>query len=282
VAGGIDLRAYFDRIGFDVADGNGAPPAATYETLRRIQSRHAHAIPFENLNPFVGWPVRLDPDSLQQKLVRDRRGGYCFEHNLLLSHVLRTLGFDVRWLAARVVLSVPDNAVGGRTHMLLLVTVEGTPLVVDVGFGGLTLTAPLRLEAEIEQPTSHEPCRLIEAAGEFVMQAKIGAEWRPLYRFALQEQLLPDYEICNWYLSNHPQSRFVTTLIAARPDEGRRYALRNNELAVHHLGASTQRRVLRTAADVREALETLFLVNVPDAPAVHAALSRVASMPAPA
>ena len=279
MADAIDVSAYFERIGY----AGGSTP--DLDTLRAVQRCHAQTIPFENLNPFVGWPVRLDAASLQQKLVHDGRGGYCYEHNLLLSHVLRALGFEVTWLAARVMLNLPENAVGGRTHMLLLVTF-GAPsdarFIIDVGFGGLTLTAPLRLQTDVEQTTPHEPFRLLEAGDEFIVQAKIAGEWQALYRFGLQKQLLPDYEMCNWYLSNHPQSRFVVNLVAARPDADRRHALRNNELAVHYLDGRTERRVLRSVADLHQALEHVFRVRLPDAPELRAALARVASMPVPA
>jgi N-hydroxyarylamine O-acetyltransferase len=267
-----NLDPYFARIGFT---GATTPSLAT---LAAIQLRHALTIPFENLNPLLGWPVRLDIASLEQKLVHDGRGGYCFEHNLLLSHALRTLGFDLTWLAARVVLDAQNpNALGGRTHMLLLVTIAGMPYVVDVGFGGLTLTAPLRLAVGVEQPTPHEPCRIVATGAEFTVQASVAGEWRPLYRFGLQEQLLPDYEIANWYLSNYPQSRFVTNLIAARPDLDRRHALLNSAVAVHFLDGRTERRTLRSTDELIDVLRGDFHISLPDTPGLHAALARVTS-----
>lgn len=153
----IDLEAYFRRIGYD------ADRTPTLDTLRAIQLRHAETIAFENLNPLMRWPVPLGLESLQQKLVRDRRGGYCFEQNLLLKHLLTALGFRVTGLAARVLWNEPDGALRPRSHMLLLVELKGTPYLADVGFGILTPTAPLRLEPEIEQATPHEPFRLLPA-----------------------------------------------------------------------------------------------------------------------
>ena len=246
----IDLDGYFERIGYT---GGRSP---TLPALRAIHLRHAQAIPFENLNPLLKRPVRLDPQSLYQKLVIDGRGGYCFEHNLLLSHALQGLGFEVTWLAARVVWNAPEHTVMPRSHMLLLIALDGTPYVADTGFGGLTLTGPLRLQPDIEQATPHEPFRLKRTGDEFFLEARFGGTWRTLYRFELQEQFLPDYEVTNWYFSkNHPESRFVTRLaIAARPDSDRRYALLDNELAVHHLNGPTERRLLGSAAELQEAL----------------------------
>ena len=80
-----------------------------------------------------------------------------------------------------------------------------------------------------------------------------------MYRFDLQEQLLPDYEVTNWYLSNHPGSHFVTGLVVARPDRDRRYVLRNREFAVHHLNGGTERRVLATTSELLATLEWCFV-----------------------
>lgn len=264
----IDLEAYSQRIGYS---GDRAP---TLDTLRGIQARHAQAIAFENLNPLLGWPVHLDLASLQQKLIRDGRGGYCFEQNLLFSHVLKALGFRVTPLAARVLWNQPENAITARTHMLLRVDIEGQPYVADVGFGGQTLIGPLRLSVDVEQATPHEPFRIVKAGADFKMQSKIGEAWKTLYRFDLQEELQPDYEIATHYTSTHPRSRFVNSLLVARPAEDRCYALLNNELAEHHLNGPTERRVLRSAAEVRQALEGPFRLRLPDSPDVDRVLER--------
>jgi N-hydroxyarylamine O-acetyltransferase len=265
----LDVDAYFERIG---CSGSGS---ANLDTLAAIHLRHAQTIPFENLNPLLRWPVRLDAHSLQQKLVRDGRGGYCFEQNLLLSHILNQLGFHVRGLTARVLWNVPEGTVTPRGHMLLLIDLAGRPYIADVGFGGLTLTAPLRLVLDIEQSTPHEPFRLIRSGDGFVMQAKIASTWRSLYQFDLQPQFLPDYEVTNWYLSNHPSSHFVTGLIAARADRDRRYALRGNELAIHRTNGDNERHVLTSVDALREALEDTFRLILPDGPELNLALQRV-------
>lgn len=264
----IDLESYFQRIGYL---GERTP---TLETLRAVHLRHTEAIAFENLNPLLKLPVRLDALSLQQKMVRQGRGGYCFEQNLLLSHVLNALGFKVTGLAARVMWNAPEGRVAPRSHMLLRVDLGEQPCIVDAGFGGPTLTGPLRLELDTEQATPHETFRLISAGDDYVMQAKIQGAWKTLYRFDLREQLLPDYEVSNWYTSTHPDSPFVTGLIAARPAAGRRYALRNNDLRVHYLDGRTERRVLTSAVELRETLEDTFRLTLPEAPGLETALSK--------
>ena len=265
---GFDLKAYLNRVGFSGA----ASP--TIDTLQQLHLRHAQAIPFENLNPLLGWPVHLDSASLQEKLVQQRRGGYCYEQNLLFKHALESIGFKVTGLAARVVWNMPADAVLPRTHMLVRIDLDGQPYIGDVGFGGLTLTAPLLLEAGIEQFTPHESFRLIRDGEEFIMQANLAGAWKPLYRFELQEQLLPDYEMANWYVSRHPQSRFVNGLIAARPAHDRRYALANNEFSEHYVDGRTERRKLESVGEIRRVLEGPFGLTLPDPAELDVVLGR--------
>jgi N-hydroxyarylamine O-acetyltransferase len=269
MAQAIDLDAYFRRIGYA---GAGEP---NLDTLSALHLRHAQSIAFENLNPLLGWPIRLDEASLQRKLVQDGRGGYCYEQNLLFGHVLRALGFQVTGLAARVLWTYyPEDAITARSHQVLRVDLEDGPYIVDVGFGGQTLTGPLRLEPELEQATPHELFRLVQAGQGFKLQSKVRAEWKTLYRFDLDEVFQPDYEILNYYASTHPNSLFVNKLVVARPATDRRYALSNNQLTVHHLGGPRERRVLATVAELRDTLESTFLLRLPDARELDRALAR--------
>jgi len=209
-------------------------------------------------------------------MVQGGRGGYCYEQNILLSHALHALGFEVTGLAARVLWNAAvAGAIPPRTHMLLRVDIERRPWLVDAGFGVMTPTGPLQLKAEEEQATPHEAFRLLADRNEFVMQTKIREEWRSLYRFDLQVQLLPDYELANWYVSTHPESRFVNGLMVARPAPGRRYTLLNNEFTVHHLNGGTKRQMLASAAEIRTLLVGEFQLTLPDTPELDSALRRL-------
>jgi N-hydroxyarylamine O-acetyltransferase len=220
--------------------------------------------------------VLLDLPSLEWKLLRDRRGGYCFEQNLLFSHALKALGFHVTGLAARVLWDAPEAVLKARTHMLLRIELEGASYLADVGFGVLTPTAPLRLEPDSAQSTPHESFRLLRAAAGFVMQAQVNGLWKSLYVFDLQEQLQPDYEVVNWYLSNHPDSRFVNELMVARPAPGRRITLRNLELTVHYLDGNSEQRSIRSGAELRAILKSVFDLTLPETPELDATLARLA------
>lgn len=266
----FDLEAYLTRIGY------GGVRAATLATLRDLHVCHVEAIPFENLTPLMGQPVLLDLESLQQKMVLTGRGGYCFEHNLLFNAALNALGFQTTLLGARVLWNATGPAPPPRTHMLVRVDLEGRPYIADVGFGGITLTGPLRLEADVEQSTPHEPFRLRRAGdGIFVQDVKLQHAWVPLYEFDQAEYVPSDYEMANWYLSTYPASRFVTGLLAARVTVGRRYALRDDRFAVHYLDGRTERRALWSVAELRETLESAFQVTLPSGEELDTALARL-------
>ncbi len=148
--------------------------------------------------------------------------------------------------------------------MLLLVEVDDTFFIADAGFGGLTLTAPLLLKPDIEQKTPHEYFRLIKNGEDFVLEANVRQIWKALYTFGMQENFLPDCEVTSWYLSNHPNSHFVTGLIAGLPFPDGRYALRNNEFTTHYLNGTTERKRLLSAFDLKMILEKTFRIDLPN------------------
>ena len=265
----IDLEAYCRRIGYD------GPREPDLATLRELHRRHATAIPFENLHTLMGERVALDPKSLERKLIHAGRGGYCFEQNRLVAEVLESLGYTVESLAARVVFNHEDEPLGPRTHMVLLVHINGQTHVCDVGFGGLTLTGPLRLETDIEQETPHESFRLVRSDSIYSLQAKLGADWRTLYLFDLQAQLPIDFEVANHYVSTHRDSFFLTTLMAARPATGCRYGLFNTELTIRHTAGGADRTSLASVGELKDALADLFRIELPAGSKLDAALAGI-------
>jgi N-hydroxyarylamine O-acetyltransferase len=253
----LDLDAYLRRIGWTGA------VAADLATLRGLAMAHVATIPFANLNPLLGLPVQLDLATLQQKLVRDGGGGYCFEQNLLFEAVLRAIGFEVTGLIARVLWGHPEDTMTPQTHMLLHVRLNGESWLADVGFGGHVLTGALRLQPDIEQATAHEPFRLLRLGAEWRMQSLSHGEWRSLYRFELRPTPLVDYVVANHYVSTHPASRFVGNLMLGRTPGDCRFSLFNREFTRRRIGHEPERRVLADVAELREVVEREFLLRLP-------------------
>ena len=255
---GPDLDAYFERIGYR------GPRQATLAVLKDLHALHPQAIAFENLDSFLGRTVRIDLPSLEGKLVHARRGGYCFEQNMLFWKVLRALGFQVSGLAARVLWNQPEDTLNPRSHMLLRVELDGATWLADVGFGGVTQTAPLLLTLGTVQQTPHEPCRVLETGDHFRLQARIGDEWRTVFRFDLTEHLEIDYLVSSHFVSTWPGSQFVTTIMAARALPRGRLALRNDRMTVHETNGQSRQTHFASPADLRATLAADFGIEVPE------------------
>jgi len=235
----VDLNAYFERIAFT---GSIAP---TLQTLEALHALHPAAIPFENLSPLLGQPVSLDQLSLNQKLLYDRRGGYCLEHNFLFRGILEELGFAVRRHAAQVLWGEAEGYDPEPHHVALSVDIGGTTYLVDVGFGGLTMSAPLKLRSTVEQQTEHNLFRITGEDPIYRLEAKIGEEWRPLYSVDLAEPDDAMFAAMNADVSTAPDSFFRHDLIVSLAPKGRQLTLLNNRLTSYNSGG--EREVRRIA-----------------------------------
>jgi N-hydroxyarylamine O-acetyltransferase len=254
----FDLDAYLRRLSYD------GPREPSLTVLGAIVAGHAAAIPYENIDVLLKRGVRLDIASLQHKLVRAGRGGYCFEQNTLLEAALNALGFSVTPLVARVVRGLPDPAGAARNHKVLRVDLPEGPYLADVGFGNLTPTAPLALCPEQVQETPHEPFRLMPQGGQFMLQARLGEAWDSLFRFALEPAPAVDYEMGNWFTSTHPASPFLANLIVARPITGGRTTVFNRRFTIRDRDNRTTRRVLDGVGDYRDVLVGEFRLMLDD------------------
>ena len=177
----LDLDAYFTRIHY------AGPHHPTLKTLHAITGHHAAAIPFENLDVLLGRSINVEPAAVVRKLVHDRRGGYCFEQNHLLLLVLQTLGFRATPLSARVRWQRPRDFIPPCTHPFVRVELDGETWLTDVGVGGSSLTSAIRLDCVGEQPTAHEPRRIVREDGRYFHQIRVGEEWLDLCEFTGEE-----------------------------------------------------------------------------------------------
>jgi N-hydroxyarylamine O-acetyltransferase len=248
----LDLGAYLRRLGLS------APPPADLEGLRSLHFAHATTIPFENLDIQMGLRIHLDLASLQDKLVRRRRGGYCFEHNTLFLAALRALGFEAMPCEARVRLGAPELL--PRTHMLLLVTLGGPSLLCDVGFGGEGLLYPVPLDGGAH-PQFLNTYR-VQAEGPLrVLQSLHQGAWEDLYAFEPAARPAVDFEVANHYTGTHPESRFVKTLTAQLPGPEVRRILRNRAYAELRGDQATGREV--APEELLQVLHDRFGIEVP-------------------
>lgn len=252
----MDLDAYLARIGYH----DSREP--TVDTLGALHLAHACAVPFENLDPWLNRPVSLDLAALEQKLVHERRGGYCFEHNLLFAAALEALGFSVKRLLARVRRMVPADVITSRSHLCLRVAPPDTDDVclADVGFGGIGLATPLRFDETAPQTTPHDRRRLVPQDDRTILhQVELApGEWEDVFRLETTPAPRIDIEMGNWFTSTHPDSLFRQHLIAARVQPDHRRTLRDHEFTRRHCNGTTERRIVQSLDELRDVLVTEF------------------------
>jgi len=226
-----NIDAYLERVALP---DPGRPNADGLALLQAAQLRH---IPFENFDIHLGRDISLAPAHLFEKLVRRRRGGYCFELNGLFTHVLQAFGYQCQAYVARVIFG--RGSPGPRTHQVLLVRADQREWLVDVGFGGPGLRAPMPLEAGREDSQDGERFRLRrdEQLG-YVLQKLIAEQWVDLYAFELAATLPHDFEMANFYMSRYPQSYFRLNRVAAVQRSWGRVTLLNFALSIEREGNS--------------------------------------------
>lgn len=211
----IDLDAYLERLHWD----GGTSP--TFETLAGLLRGHMRRIPFENLDVLLGRGVRLDLGSVQDKLVRARRGGYCFEHGTLFAAVLEKLGFKPVRHTARVVV-VASRSESPRTHMILTVALAEGTFVLDPGFGALAPRVPVPLEEGVEVGVDHEKHWMARDGNLWVLRTRADDKVVDCWVSPLDSDNLIDFEVGNHYTSTHPASAFVNRImLRALTDDGR-------------------------------------------------------------
>jgi N-hydroxyarylamine O-acetyltransferase len=216
--------AYLERVGLAAA------PRVTEDGLAALHRAQAYSIPFENFDILLGRGVPLEPAALVDKLVNRRRGGYCFELNGLLLLALRSFGFDVRPLLARVHIGGTPT---GRGHLLLLVRVQRRRWIADVGFGGQGLRAPIPFEPDRRARQDGQSYRLTRSA-DFgtLLQIRVDDAWQDLYSFDTGIVVPADIEYGNHYTSTHPSSFFTYSRVAALPVRDGRISLLDRVLKI--------------------------------------------------
>jgi N-hydroxyarylamine O-acetyltransferase len=262
------LTAYLARLGL------GQVPWADPAGLAAVQLAHRRAVPFENLDIHLGRGIRIDSDSVFDKLVTQRRGGYCFEQNRLYADMLIALGIASRPLLARVRLGLPADAQPPRTHVLLLAELAGEPWIADAGFGG-SYVPPLPLQDGAETATpdgARHRLRRLEGglSGEWVLEragpqaatdgrARPHGDWQPQYSFDLAQVAPDDLEQANHWTSTRPATRFTTLAVASIVLDNGFAALTDRQVTVTR-GSASEASELADAARWRETLANTFTI----------------------
>ena len=263
---GFDLDEYLAHIGWE------GERRADLGTLRGVHLAHMRGIPFENLDALRRTAPSLELPDLMAKLVRGRRGGYCYEHNTLLATALRALGFGVTLLAARVVVGADRMESRPRTHMALLVEVPGDPqrYLADVGFGaigGLLEPVPVVVGGEFEGAGRRHRFVQVPHRGPLellVLQAYGNGAWEPQYAFTLEPFEHVDFDVINWHIATNPRSPFTKGLFVQRVTPDRHLLLHGRVLTETRADGAVSERELTDEGEVRQLLDEEFGIAAPE------------------
>jgi N-hydroxyarylamine O-acetyltransferase len=260
----MQLDAYLRRI------GHRGPVGPDLETLKAVHRAHALSLVYENLDIQLGVPVTRRPDAIFDKIVRRRRGGWCYEMNGLLAAALDAIGFSVTRLAGAVMRDVSGEAAVGN-HLVLLIPIAGETWIGDVGFGD-GLIDPARLQ---EGPTNGNPldCRLQRlSAGwwRYVNDPRTGGPGFDFHLEMSDERLLDDR--CA-RLQSDPASPFVQNAVVQRWRGERHYSLRGRVLRT--LGRDREEKMLIESPEhYVQTLADVFDVEAPEAAALWPKICR--------
>jgi N-hydroxyarylamine O-acetyltransferase len=219
----MDITAYLKRI-----DYQGSLELSA-EVLCGLQYAHLLTVPFENLDIRLRKPILLNEDQLFEKIVTQRRGGFCYELNGLFAALLRELGFKVDLLSARV---CDDGVCGPEYDHLTLRVRFKEDWLVDVGFGDSFLK-PLKLFETGDQVRSGVSYRVERGSSDLELFRKDDlGKWNCTYSFSLQPRLLPDYKDRCYYHQTSPKSHFTQKRLCTRATTEGRITLSDRRLII--------------------------------------------------
>jgi len=202
------IDEFYSRIGIKPGTG------ATLERLETLQRAFIYAVPFENFDIMLGREIKLSMPALIDKIIRKKRGGYCFETNALFLAALQMEGFQCRSVLGRVHVRGEST---GRGHQAVLVNVSNTDFLVDVGFGGGCPRVPMPLNDTSTKKHDGTPFRLGDSElGTMLQSQTLEGEWQDLYSFDLCPVIQKDIEVANFYTSKHHNSFLANTRVAVK------------------------------------------------------------------
>lgn len=234
------------------------------QTLLGVQRAHMLSVPFENLDIGLKRPIQLSEAALWDKIVIQKRGGFCYELNGLFAALLKEIGFNVTYLNARV---YNHEGMPGIDfdHLALLVQAPEQPgrWLVDVGFGD-SFNEPLRFEESGEQVQDLRSYRLEQIPDGYVTwQKNYDGSWERQYFFDLQPRSFPkDYEAACLYHQTSPLSSFTRGGIISKATPEGRVSLEERRLIITSKGQRSEQSV-ESKAEYHALLKRYFDVTLP-------------------
>lgn len=245
----FNLTDYLLRIGYE------GEVRSDVATLTQLMQNQLRSIPFENTEVQAGRIPSLVPEDIVNKVLGCGHGGYCYEINGIFAMALTAIGFEWHFAGARPMTYAVRRP---KTHMVVIVRIEGSDYLCDSGFGGYALRAPMMIEeGEITQDGDRFRLELID--GEYVLSSLVQGEWQRQYGFALQPQEWIEFSLANYFNATHPDTIFTQKKLAIMQTPNGRKILVDNELKLIEEG-----KIEKLKVDYESALKEHFGLNLWD------------------
>ena len=238
-ASNFSLSDYLARIGFD------AEAKADLPTLVQLVSRQLQSVPFENTLVQAGQIPSLVPEEIVTKIITKGRGGYCYEINALLAMALGAIGFEWYFAGARPMFYPSRRP---KTHMVIVVKIDGANYLCDAGFGGYGLREPFAIGDNAQAVQGGDRFKMELIDGEFVLSSFVADEWMKQYGFALMPQDWLEFSLANYFNATHPDTIFTQKKLAIMQTKNGRKILVDGELKLIENGEMTKQEVEYAAA----------------------------------
>lgn len=246
----IDIESYLSRIAYI---GNIEP---SFDALRRLHRAHVLTVPFENLDIQYGIPIHLNLESLFNKVINQRRGGFCFELNGLFYELLKGFGFEVRLISAQVYSK--DSQLGAPfDHAAIIVSIEEDEFLVDVGYGEFAIE-PLKIVLNETIWDERGRFMMEEFAENQILVARLDhAKKKNEYVFDLKGHELTDFEEMCYYHQTSPNSPFTQRKLITIPTQNGRYTLTSDKF-LYKIGIRTKIESIAGEDAFLQKLELIF------------------------
>lgn len=260
----MDIKPYLERINYQ---GSLTP---SFEVLCNLQQAHLLNVPFENLDIHLNTKITLSTDNFYKKIVINKRGGFCYELNGLYNELLIALGFATKIISARVY-SKEKGYGEDYDHLALIVTINNTEYLTDVGFGEFTFT-PLKLAIR-EHQKDERGNYMLDIYEDYHRVSKIiNCEEMPQYIFKNSATKLKEFNEMSRYHQTNENSHFTQKRLISLPTVTGRITITNNVLKISDNGF-VKEILLKDEMEFHRALLNYFEVKIANEPSENKSMT---------
>lgn len=253
----MKLDNYLHRINYRQS------PQNNLQTLNELHRKHVFAIPFEDLDIHLKKPLKIDVASLYEKIIVEKRGGFCYELNFLFYNLLKEIGFDCKIVSARIY----DKKEGLGVefdHLAILVKLEEDWLL-DVGYGNL-FTEPMKLPSKIDNYVYKDRDAIykitqLNESNYILSESRKGYKFKKIYTFDIIPRKIEEFYEQIDFKQHSEESYFVKNRICTIPTEEGRITLFNNKF-IKTTGQGKEEHTIQSDEEFYQLVKEEFDMNV--------------------